>query len=759
MSTTAVGRAVARSDAEAKVRGTAQYGVDVVLPGMVYSRLLRSPVPAGCIVKLDVSRAEAAAGVLAVVTAKDVPNQPTGMAVLDQPLFADDRVRYQGEPVAAVVAESLSAADAALRLIELVVEEEPPVADIEQALQPESPLVHPDWRSYGVALGSDWPRDGNVVAEMSSDQDGVEEAFAEADEIVEETYRSDRQYQAYLEPKMAVAEYDSGRYTVHVSHQFPFSVRDRVAQILQVPQSAVRVVGHHIGGGFGAKLDVALEPYAAWLARKVGRPVKMVNTRSEDLLTAPSRENAIVRIRSGVTRDGRIVAREMDVLFDSGAYAIDAPFLASIPLFIAGAVYRVGKARVRCRAVYTNTAPTGAFRGVSGAYLVYAVERHMDHIAAKLGMDRRELRLRNLMQDGDSLLNGQRLDDAGILREAFAAVEERAPWAELGKGKNRGVGIAAAVWLTNPLPGSATLKLNEDGRLGLITGATDNGSGAVTMGLRQIAAAEVGIDPDQVIISMPDTDTSGFDSGSQGSRTTHVVGRAVQIAGEQVRKRILETAAELLEADTGDLEVVDGEVGVVGVPTSRISVAAVASHATATRGPIMGVGSYTTPLPDYNKSCASGFLFPTFPTPTYHVHVAEVEVDPVTGRVHVLRYLVAQEVGRAINPLGVVGQIQGGVTQGLGYALWEKLELEHARYRQRSLESYGLPLAVDVPQVEVLLLEHADQAGPFGAKGVAEPPLVPVAAAIANAVADATGGDIRQIPISPQDVLRALGGM
>jgi CO/xanthine dehydrogenase Mo-binding subunit len=313
------------------------------------------------------------------------------------------------------------------------------------------------------------------------------------------------------------------------------------------------------------------------------------------------------------------------------------------------------------------------------------------------------------------------------------------------------------VWLTNPLPGSATLKLNEDGSLGLITAATENGSGAVMMGLRQIAAAQLDLDPDLVSIVMPDTDVAPYDAGSQGSRTTHIVGRALVEAGEELRRRVITAAAQILEASEADLRVVDGRVEMVGDPGSYVTLADIATHATSQGHSIVATGSYATISPSYDPTCASGFLFPTFPTPTYHIHQAEVEVDPVLGTVRVLRYDVVQEVGKAINPQGVIGQIQGGVAQGLGYALWEGLQIgDDGRYRQRTFEAYRLPLALDVPRVEVHLLEGGDAEGPFGARGVAEPPIVPVAAAIANAVADAIGAPISRIPITPADVLDAI---
>lgn len=753
---TVIGSGAPRSDGVAKVRGDAVYTVDLSLPGMLTGSLLRSPVARGRIVHLDVEAARKLPGVWAVITGEDAPRHRSGLAIKDQLLFAVDRVTYEGEPIAAVAAENPEAARRAVQAIELVIEEEDPVVDLYAAIRDDSPLVHPDWETF-EPVGEDFPRGGNICAELLADPPGVEEGFARAFRVVEGEYRAGRQYQAYLEPRGVVAVYESGRYTIHVSHQFPFNVRDRLAAALGVTPSSIRVVGHHIGGGFGAKLDLGIEPYAALLARATGRPVKLVNDRTEDLLTCQCREDAVIRIRSAVDADGRILARDVDVLMNSGAAATDAPYLVSIPLLLAGAVYRVGPTRVRARAVYTNTPPTGAFRGVSGTHLVFAIERHMDEIANQLGIDRRQLRIRNLQQDGDSLLNGQELPDASILREAFDAVDQVAPWPGSRKPPYRGVGIAACVWLTNPMPGSAVLKLNEDGKLGVVTAATENGSGAVAMGVTQIAAEQLGLSPADVIVTMPDTDAAPYDAGSQGSRTTHIVGRAVTEAAAVLKEKIYRVAARLLEAAPEDLELVDGTVGVKGSPASRITLAEVARAATAQGEPLTATGSYTTPRPKFDPTCATGLLFPVFPTPTYHVHLAEVEVDPVTGRVQVTRYVVAQEVGKAINPDGVKGQIQGGVTQGIGYALYENLQIgTDGRYRQRTLETYRLPIAPDIPRVEVVLLEHPDPAGPFGAKGVAEPPIVPVAAAIANAVADAIGAPINSIPITPEDVLTAI---
>ena len=316
--------------------------------------------------------------------------------------------------------------------------------------------------------------------------------------------------------------------------------------------------------------------------------------------------------------------------------------------------------------------------------------------------------------------------------------------------------MAAAVWLTNPMPGHATVKLNEDGTATVITSATENGSGAVATALRQIAAETLGLAVDQVVVTMPDTDTTGYDAGSQGSRTTHVVGRAIADASSDVRRQVLDRASQMLEAAPEDLVIAGGVVTVAGVPAASLTLSQVAQAATWTEGPIAAGASYVTPTPPHDSMCATGMLIKGWPTPTYHLHQAEVSVDSVTGRVTVERYVVCQEVGRAIHPDAIAGQIQGGVAQGLGFALSERVDLDHGRYVQRTFKEHGLPLAGDVPKVEMIVMEHADPAGPYGAKGVAEPPVVPVAAAVANAVADAIGAPIDTLPITPEAVLDAL---
>ena len=748
-----------RTDAASKLTGEARFTVDYDETDMLYGCLLRSPCPAGRIVSIDTAKAESLPGVRRVVTVKDTPDSLAGWVLREQRLFAKEFVRFEGEPIAGVVADTAEQAYSAVAAIVLEIDETKPVGDIETALSENALLVHPDWSAYQPVSGQDYPRYGNVASELISDNGGVDNAFENADMIVEDEFVSNRQYQAYIEPKSAIGIYRDGRYIIHTGHQYPFNIRDRIAQFLDIRPSAIRVIGHTIGGGFGAKLDAGLEPYVAIMSRLAGgRPVKIINNRSEDMLICPCRENAIIKMRSALDKYGNVIGREIICNMDNGAYTGEMAWMPSVIFHMTGSVYKVVNVRVIVRLVYTNTAPTGAMRGVSGVYFCAIQERHIDHIAKKLGVDRREYRLRNLIKSGHALLNEQKLDDADILREGFEKIEAIAPWTQINKNKKtwHGIGIGAATWLTNPMPGAVHLKLNEDGTVTVVTGANDNGSGAVSMGITQIVAEHLGLSGKDIIVTMPDTDIAGYDGGSQGSRTTHIVGRAAGLAADELKEKIFTVAADLMEANIDDLEVVGGHVGVLGQPDSRITLATVAFTATWSCGPLSGSGSYTAAPVPFNPGCASGLLSPYLSLPTDHVHLAEVEVNPMTGNVRVIRYIVAQEVGRVINPTGVRGQIQGAVTQGIGHALYESLRIKDGRYMERTLESYRLPLAVDIPEVDIITMEHPHSLGPFGAKGVGEPAILLVPATIANAVSDAVGKPFNRIPITPEDVLEAI---
>jgi CO/xanthine dehydrogenase Mo-binding subunit len=756
--TSVIGKDVRRSDGKAKVTGAAVYAIDHEEPRLLHAKLLRSPIAAGRIVRLDTSRAEAMPGVRAIVTGADAPRL-AGFLMRDMPLLAQDVVRYVGEPVAAVAADTVAQARAAANAIELELEPLPAVTDVESALAPDAPLVHERWAEYEGAP-PDGLRQGNVIWEASAHHGDLEAAFARDDVVVvEDEFESHRQNQAYIEPKACVVSYEAGRYVVHSATQWPYQVRKTVSDYLGVRPADVRVVVTTIGGGFGGKLDPGLEAFAALLSRKAGRPVKLVNTRKDEFVSCTCRENGIVRIRSAVTHDGEIVGREAVCFMDAGAYSGETPLLTSVGAHVLGGNYRVGSARLVTQAVYTNTPPTGAFRGVGGPYLLFALERHMDHIARELGLDRRELRVRNVLRDGDHGGTGQRFDDVALV-DLLERVEEIAPWAEVSQRRpNRGVGLGCLTWITNAGPGGVALQLNEDGTVAVITAAAECGTGAVTQGVTQIVAESLGIDPVDVVLMPSDTDAAPYDMGAAGSRTTVAVGSAARIAADEVREKVLRTARELLEVAPEDLELAEGTVRAKGAPQLSIPLGAVAAAATWSTGPITGHGTYNQEPVPFNAACSVGNLLPAFAQYTFHVHLCEVEVDPETGKVKVLRYVVAQDVGKAINPQAVIGQIEGGVVQGLGYTLYEDLRLDEAgRFLEDRLENFRLPTALEAPPIEAILVEGHTSPGPFGAKGVAEPPIIPVAAVVANAISDAIGKPIDRLPATPFAVLAAIRG-
>ncbi|MET7761397.1 xanthine dehydrogenase family protein molybdopterin-binding subunit [Streptomyces sp. NPDC005393] len=753
---TVVGTSVRRADGDAKVRGTAVYGMDYTEPGALVVRVLRSSVPAARITRLDTGRAEKIPGVRAVATAADTPGL-SGMLVLkDQTVFARGEIRYVGEPIAAVAADTAEQADAAIAAIALEIDPLEPVYDLESALADDARVIHPDWESYETLL--EGPRGGNLAWEARVEQGEVEAAFASAHLVVEDEYRTPRQHQCSIEPHAAVARYEQGRYIVHTPTQFPFLVRGRVGELLGVRPSSVRVMVPTIGGGFGGKLDAMLEPIACVLARKAGRPVRVVNSRAEEQATCGPRENAIVRLRTAVAKDGTILAQEGVILCDNGANSSGETVACSnlAPLALGG-TYRIPNVRYVSKVVYTNTAPTAAFRGVNGNYCVFAQEMHLDHIARELGLDRRGLRLRNVLKAGEQMVNGQQLDDA-FLEQALAKADEIAPWDELTATRRplRGIAVVPMTWVTNPGPAAATVKLGEDGTVTVTSAAAEIGTGGVATGIRQIVAGELGVPFEDVLVTPADTDAAGYDHGAQGSRTTFGAGSAALDAAAQVREQVLDVASGMLEAAPEDLELVDGHVGVAGAPGRRVSLAAVAATAMWASGPISAAGKFVAPPVPFDAGCMVGAAFTHFSAASYHAHLAEVEVDPDTGQVRVTRYVVVQDVGRAINPQMIEGQIQGGVAQGIGYALYENLRVSDGVVVDSGLETYRLPTALDVPPIEIAILENPCPYGPLGAKGVAEPPIIPVAAVIGCAVADAIGTPLRSLPLTPFDVLAAL---
>ncbi|SEE15381.1 xanthine dehydrogenase family protein molybdopterin-binding subunit [Bradyrhizobium erythrophlei] len=748
-----------RRDAADKLRGRTRYTIDRYLPGMLHAAVLRAGVPAGRIIRLDTSRAARMPGVRAIVTAADAPGM-IGIGIADHPLFARDVIRYDGEPLAAVAAATLTQAQAALAAIDVEIEPFPAVLTMADALASGAPLVHPDWRSYEVLLEGS-ARGGNVAWEATVVRGDVDAAFARPDvEIVESCFRVGRQNHVAFEPRAVVASYEDGRFNIETSTQVPWSVRNATARLLGVPASQVRVTVPPVGGGFGLKFDLAVEPFAALLARASGRPVRLVNSREEEMLTCLFRENADIRIRSAVTRAGDIVGREAVVLMDCGAYGGEQIFLTTMTAHTLGGNYRLGSVRMVSRAVYTNTAPNGAFRCCNGVYNTFALERHTDEIAARIGMDPLAFRRRNVLGDKDLGATGQ-VSDGNVLGPMLERMDTlrdaAAPPPARTDGRLYGRATTVGTWFVFVGPSAATVNMNADGTATLVTSGVEIGSGSMMQSLPQIVASTLGIAPEHVIVRAADTDAAGYDVGVGGGRTTVSLGAASLSAAQEVRTKLLKVASEMIEAAPDDLVMRDGRIEIAGAPGSGRTVTEVATRAQALAGPVSGTGAFTGAGVPAMPGCVAGHFIDAIDIPVFAVHDCEVAVDPETGHVEVLSYRVVQDVGRALNPRAIHGQIQGGVVQGLGYALHEEVTIgSNGRVCQNGFETYRVPLALDVVPVEISLYEGAPSIGPLGTKGAGEVPILNVGAAVACAVANATGKRVQALPLTPPRVLELL---
>jgi len=756
-----VGTRQARHDASLKVSGTAIFGTDVRLPNMLHGKIFRSTVTHAKIVKLDVSRAERYPGVEAVVTARDFPDVTYGFAVRDQTFLPKERVVYQGQPVCALAAETVEIAEKALAEIEVEYEALPNVLSVEEALKDESFPLHPGV----VPAGSPPYKSKNVASYTRVHRGNVKRAFETADFSLEEEYHTQQVHQSYIEPRAATAEFDpiTGRIRVWTSTQSPYWVRNSMAEILSVPVSQIQLFPTHTGGGFGAKLSAYLEPFCVMLAKKARRPVRIVMTREEEFLAGTPRPPLHFWIKSAV-KDGIITARQGRAVVDTGVYGSDGAVYANIACFALVGAYKIPNVETEGIGVYTNKQPSGAYRAPGTMEPAFAVESHVDMLAKKAGIDPLEFRLRNLWDDGDSGPTGQVMNGVGV-KDALIRAADRAGYEEFRRarrspGPNLKLGIGMAVGLIPSVgihASAAYIKLNEDGRVVLITGTQDTGSGAQT-GLAMIAAEELGVNLNDVLIKSGDTDFAPWDGGAQGSRTTFGGGNAVLMAARDAKEQILKAASDVLRVDRDRIRLHDGAAYVAG-SNNLIRFSDLVGRAQFDAGgPIVGRGFFVREFPEYDKNSLEGYFFvPSLHDPTFVAHIAEVEVNSLTGKVRVIRYVAAQDLGRCINPLGAEGQIQGGATQGMGYALYEEMIHDEAGFTVNpNFGDYKLPTIADVPMIEPIIVEGHYGSGPYGAKGVGEANIVPPAGAIANAIYDAVGARIRSLPMRPERVLEAM---
>ncbi len=757
-----IGQSPVRLDAREKVTGRTLYAVDLKMAGMLYAKVLRSPHPHARILHIDATKARSLPGVVAVVTGKDFPGS-LGATVQDQSFLAGDKVRFVGDAVAAVAAVNLDTAEEALSLIHVEYELLPALFDPVEAMKSREVLIHENLSQYAVAPGI-FPVPGtNICNHFKLRKGDPERGFKESDLVLEDTYRSHMVQHAHLETHAAIAQVDSsGKILIWSNTQTPYFNRKALAKSLNLPLNQVRVMVTTLGGGFGGKSYLKAEPICVALALKSkGRPVKLVFTREEEFGVAPVRHPTIIRCKTGMKKDGTWLAQETELIFDTGAYADIGPRVCRNAGFSAAGPYQVPNVRIDSYCVYTNHPIGGAFRGFGIPQVSWAIESHLDVMAEKLGLDPVEVRLKNAVEEGSLSVTGQVLHSVG-LKETLRQAAEKIGWRK-ASGPYRGKGIACMHKSTvTPSSSAAFVKLNEDASVTLLCSAVEMGQGSSTI-LAQIASEELGIPVEKISMVRPDTDVTPYDMASVSSRSTFFVGNAVRRAAADAREQLLQIAAEILEANPQDLVIEGGKVMVRGVPEKAIPIAELplgeAFYAGAKgrgRGrPVLGRGSFTvedaTPLDRETGQGKNPSAFWMYAT-----QAAEVEVDPRSGRVKVLRISSAHDVGKSIHPVAIEGQIQGALVMGVGTALWEEMELEKGRVKNPSFAEYKLPSALDAPEMIPIIVEELHAQGPYGAKGLGEPALAPTAAAIANAIYAAVGVRVKDLPITPEKILEGL---
>lgn len=747
-----VGRPIPFKGGRGKVTGRTRYLDDLELPGMLHAKILRSPHAHARILKIDTSAAAALEGVRAVLTAEDCPDTRFGLDVADARILARGKVRYVGEEVAAVAAETPEIAGRALELIRVEYQPLQAVFDPQEALAEDAPLIHAD-------------KPGNLAKTYQIQRGDFEAVLAQCDQVFEDVFTTSRVLPCYLEPFGVMAHWEpDDRLVIHTGIQALFQARSEIARALGLDPSRVVVKAPAIGGAFGGKIWIRnFHPIAALLAKKARRPVKYVMTREEEFLASRPRVPARIRIRLGFKNDGTMLCKEMDLITDNGAYSWAGPKITLNMAMRTDCLYRFRASRVQARLVYTNTTPTSGFRGYGNPQAHFALESMIDLCCREMGLDPVDVRLKNASRQGDVTLHGWRLRSCGLqecIQRAWRSITgNRRPPVEQDERIRRGVGLACMNHVSGNRSGdnfdgsTSLLRFQEDGKLCLYHGESDMGQGASTV-LAQIAAETLGIPVEDVLVMPLSTDTSPFCFGSYSSRVTTVAGKAVELAAREVRRQLLAVAEDHLEIAAEDLDIEEGRIFAKGYEQKGISVAEACRLAIRTRKtvPLTAYLAYDPPTQgadqDFYGDYSSAY--------TYAAQAVEVEVDTETGQVRILRVAAAHDVGFAVNPLGVKGQIYGGVAQGGGWALYENLAYQEGRLLTTSLRQYHLMTISDMPEVEPILVESMDPVGPYGAKGVGEPSLIPMPPAIANAIQDAVGVRIRDLPITSEKVFFAL---
>ena len=749
-----VGQAEPRIDGVEKATGKAIYTVDVELPGMAHGKILRSPYAHARLARVDGSAAEKLPGVFAVITRDDQRRLGMfGAAYKDQTIVAVDKVRYVGDPVAAVAAVDEATAEAALEFIEVEYQELPMVTSIDEALAPGASLVHDTWSSGGELMGQRYeaPKEfsgTNLCYRFSYANGNVEEGFKKADFVFEDTFTFPRVQHFSMEPHATVAQVEGDRITLWAGTQEPFTLREHLAEIFKVALNKIRIIVPYLGGGYGGKLAVKTEPLAVALSWKARRPVRLAHTIEESFKTV-TRHPARVHIKTGVTKDGKLVARQCLIHMETGAYADAGPRVTQKAGYRCFGPYRIAHMKADAYTVYTNTVPAGAYRGFGTLQVTWAYESQMDIIAEKLGMDALEFRLKNLLKKGELYTPGDTPVDcdlkAGLLRAA-----KEIGWEKKSGRPNRGKGLAVCMKDGGGTykVSSAAVKMNADGSIVLLTGTVEVGQGALTA-LSQVVAEELGVPLSRVTVAQLDTDVTPYDVNTNASSSTVVMGLSVQRAAQDLKRQLLRHAAKLLKAKPERLALRDGKIhaGKQSVAFAEVMHKVFLSKA----GEMVGRGAY--------QDIKSAKAALGSPTTFWEISwgAAEVEVDRDTGEVKLLKYVSLADVGQAIHPVLCEGQDEGGVMNAIGHSLLEEMVYKDGQLLNPSLVDYRVPGFAHLPKdFMTILVENHNGPGPFGSKGTGEGGLLPVAPAIGNAVYRATGVRLFDLPLTPEKVWRAL---
>jgi carbon-monoxide dehydrogenase large subunit len=747
-----IGTSPHRLDVKSKVTGNATFIEDMQFRGMLYGKVKRSKYAHARIVSIDTSKAEELPGVKGVVLGSDLPFLH-GEALRDRPLLARGRVRYLGEPVAAVAAINETIAEEAVELIEVQYEELPGLFDPEKSVQPDAPLIHEELDSYVHAPGINPLKGTNICNHYQLQKGDVEKGFAESDHIFEDAFTTGAVQHAFIEPHGAICLVDDDdRMTLWANNDSPYRCRKEIANAMSLPTGDIRIIcPAYIGGNYGGKGGLQAEALAIALAWKIrNRPIRVMYTREEEFCSALVRHPSKVYIKTGVKKDGTILARQVKMYYATGAYAEKGPTVSRFGGVSGAGPYNIPSVHIESYCVYTNKQISGAMRGYSGPQGAWSYESHMDNIAHALGFDPLELRLRHIYKDGDSHTSGQVLYSEGI-EECLKKTAERMGWDQKPTKKNRGRGLACIERaVKTPFGSAAFVKVNEDGTVEVLSSTTEVGQGSETV-LCQIVAEELGIPLSWVRKATPDTAFTPYDSSTTSSRSTFHMGNAVKFAAADAREQIVKMAAETLEANPDDLKIKVGNVFVTGAPQKALPIGEVLRRHLASSGTVLGKGWYYPETPDQAEYFSNYMIFWILGS-----QGVEVEVDTQTGEVEIIKIYAAMDVGKAIHPSNCEGQTEGGVSMGLGLAMYEDYMYKDGAVLNPNYLSYKLPSILEMPEVESILVECHHKEGPYGAKGPGECTNVATPPAIANAIFDAVGIRIKDLPITPDKVLKAL---